>query len=111
MLYSFWSMAHVLTRPPGTFHLTALQDVPALHLAGVTCTWYLLSPAGGAKQRICWSPALAIPLRIEGEKRDGSYSTAFLIQSLDRNPIPASTFTVNSAGFQIRNVDELAFDD
>ena len=111
MLYSFYSMAHVLSRPAGRFSLSALT-LPQGKFAGQGCSWYLLSPEAQPASRICWSPGAGIPLAMEspGASPD-AWQRTFEVQTLDRDPIPAATFVVDTTGLRVRNMDEMQEDD
>ena len=108
LLYNFYSMAHVLTRPPGRFRLETLA-IPA---AGPTpCTWYELTPDAQPPTRICWSGALAIPVVIQAKTSAGTWDDTFTLLTHDRNLIPAAIFAVNPTGLTIRDHDQMAADD
>lgn len=114
MFYSFYSMAHVLRRPAGNFELTRPQAStakPAPHVSGYSCTWFQLVPADQPASRICWSAELAIPLRIDLQTKAGAWTPQFEVRTLDRKPIPPSTFQIDEKGLQVRNVDELQQED
>lgn len=115
MLYNFYSMAHVLIRPAGRFVLTQLTQSqvgePPIHVNGLGCTWYGLSPEGQPGSRICWSQEAAIPLKIEMQAKEGTWTQQFLVESLDRRSIPGTIFAVDTRGLQVRNVDEMQQED
>jgi hypothetical protein len=132
MFYSYYAMAHVLTRPAGRFHLTRLDEsqfkagVPHDHssrrqelswaqavpaTASLPCTWYELTPEAQPSTRICWSPEIALPLQTQSHRPDGTWQTDYTLQAFDRGTIPPTTYTVNTAGLQIRNHDELTTED
>lgn len=111
MMYSYWSMAHVLTRPAGRFTVTRLAALPEAHFAGTTCKWFEIAPDAQPVQRVCWSGENAIPLETQVQQKDGSYKTNFTVETLDHRPLPQAVFAVNAQGFQVRNVDELANED
>ena len=130
MFYSFYSMAHVITRPAGRFHLTQLHPhsptgLPSDHssprqelsrarslpLTNLSCTWYELSPEAQPATRVCWSSELAIPLETQSHRSDGTWQTDFTLQTFDRAPIPPTTYVVNTINLQIRNHDEMANED
>ena len=111
MFYSYYAMAHVLTRPAGPFHLTPAPSQAPIHLANSSCTWYELTPEAQPATRICWSTDLALPLQTQSHRPDGTWLTDFTLITADRTPIPATTYTVNTKGLQIRNHDELTTED
>lgn len=115
MLYSFYSMAHVLSRPAGQFVLTQLTPSavgePRIYVGGLGCTWYQLSPEGQPASRICWSQETAIPLKIEMQTKEGTWTQQMLVESLDRKAIPGTVFAADPHGLQVRNVDEMQQED
>ncbi len=111
MIYSFWSMAHVLVRPAGHSTLVALRGEAPLRVNEVACTWYVIQPEGQPSTRVCWAAAAAAPLRTQALGADGQWKTTFTIDALDSKPIDAAQFKVNTAALQVRNVDELAAED
>jgi len=115
MLYNFYSMAHVLSRPAGPFVLTQLTPSqvgePRIYVGGLDCTWFQLSPEGQPASRICWSQETAIPLKIEMQTREGTWIVQMFVESLDRKAIPATIFAVDTHGLQVRNIDEMQQED
>lgn len=110
MLYSFYAMAHVLTRPAGRFEIHPVQGLSPVELAGNTCQWYQITAQGQPASRVCWASTLGIPLRTLAETQQG-WRTNFELQQVDQRPIPATIFAVNDKGFQVRKLEELEADD
>ena len=106
LLYNFWSLAHVIGRPPGRFQITP-ADLPPLHRAGVACTWYTLAPDGVAPARICWSAQLGLPLRIDQFTPAGTWTPSFQLRTLDLRPIALATFTVDPSGLRVKDVGQV----
>ena len=111
MIYSFWSMAHVLVRPAGRSALVALPEQAPVRVGGVGCEWYVLQPDSQPATRVCWASSIAAPLRMQALSGDGQWNTTFSIDALDSKPLDAAQFRVNTAALQVRNVDELAAED
>jgi hypothetical protein len=115
LMYNFWSMAHVLTRPAGRFHLTRLPAEPAFRVGSLTCDWYQIAPESQPVTRVCWSSSIAVPIRMEAEVKDASghsnWAPTFSIDRIDRAPVPASAFRVNTAGLRIQDLDQITTED
>lgn len=111
MIYSFYAMAHVLTRPSGRFRLERLPGGPVLRVSGASCTWYSLKPEAQPESRICWAPELGVPLQIANRSADRVGTTVFQIGSFDHKAQLNATYEVDTTGLQVRNVDQLADDD
>lgn len=110
MLYSFYSMAHVLTRPPGNFEVHEVQGLPPASIKRIPARWFEITTSGQPATRVCWLPALGIPLRTQVETKEG-WRTTFQLEQLDTHAVSPAIFAVNAKGFQIRNVEELEVDD
>ncbi len=111
MLYSYWSMSHVLTRPPGQVTVTPTDGPAPAQASGQSCVWFEIAPDGRPTTRACWSSALAIPLAMQTQTRDGRWETTFTVQTIDRKPISRAVFIVDTRTLQVRNLDQLAEDD
>lgn len=111
MIYSFYSMAHVLTRPSGNFRLERLRSEPMLRVTGASCTWYSLKPDAQPESRICWAPELGVPLQTANRSADGVWTTVFQVESFDRAVQQAAVYRLDTTGLQVRNLDQLADDD
>ncbi len=110
MLYNFYSMAHVLSRPAGEFTVRALPANQPTRWQGQRTAWYLIEAKGQAPTRTCWLPGAGVPLTVERQTGAG-WETTFSLQQLDLRPISPVVFTVAKTGFTIRNVDDDASDD
>jgi hypothetical protein len=110
MMYNFYSMAHVISRPAGNFRLTAVQNDP-INIASLTCTWFEINQNAQPAQRICWSSAIGAPLATRSQQPDKTWTTNFTLQSIQRNPIPRTVYEVSSKGLRIRNLDNLQTED
>ncbi len=110
MLYSYYSMAHVLTRPAGRFAIHQVQGLAPVDLNGMHCEWFEITSSGQPSNRVCWAAALGIPLRTLAETQQG-WRTNFELQQADQRPVPAAVFAVNTKGFQVRKLEELEADD
>ena len=110
MLYSYYSMAHVLTRPTGRFEVHQVEGLPPVTLAGTPCRWFEVTASGQPGSRVCWASSLGLPLRTLAETKQG-WRTNFELSQIDQHPIPPSVFAVNAKGFQVRNLEELENDD
>lgn len=111
MLYSYWSMAHVLSRPAGRVTITQLEAPIATPSIGQPCTWYRIAPDAQPATRVCWSSTLAIPLIIQGQGHDGTWTTTFTVQSIDRKPLNSVVFYLDTKSLQVRNLDQIIDDD
>lgn len=111
MLYSFWSMAHVLSRPVGRVIITPVKSLEAAPTPIQPCTWYRIAPDARPATRVCWSATLAIPLAIQGQGKDGTWTTTFTVQTFDRKPLTRAVFLIDTKSLQIRNLDQLIEDD
>lgn len=122
MLYSYYSMAHLLTRPTGTFTVVhTSKPVPAPANAKVDplaisqphvppCTWWQIDAPGQTSTRVCWIAQYGVPAETWSQAPDG-WRLTFFIEALDARPIPTSTFVTDTNGFQVRSVDEMESDD
>ena len=111
MLYSYWSMAHVLSRPAGRVTISQTDGPKPTFVAGEGCTWYKIAPDAQPATRVCWSPGLAIPLAIQGQNKDGEWATTFTVQTVDHKPFAAVIFAIDTKALQVRNLDQLIDDD
>lgn len=116
VFYSFWSMAHVVTRPAGRFRLKSVAGVAAVHVDGLSCTWFEIAPEGQAATRVCWSREIGVPLAIAQQKaiaggESGMWLNSFRVLSADRHAPRAATFAVESRGLEVRNLDALEGED
>lgn len=121
MLYSYYSMAHVLTRPAGRFTVTpAIKPLPAPAIAHVDplvmlphlppCTWWQIDAPGQPATRVCWVARYGVPSETWALAPDG-WHLSFFVENLLTRPLPASTFVTDTTRFQVRSVDELESDD
>lgn len=124
MLYSYYSMAHVLTRPAGTFTLRRSDDpansakesvqssmaIGSSNLIHEPCTWWQIDAPSQAAMRVCWMGHEGIPERTYRKTSQG-WQLDFQIEGLDHHPIAPSIFTVRTDGLQVRNVDEIEEED
>lgn len=110
MLYNFYSMAHVLSRPAGEFTVRALPASQPTRWQGQRTAWYLIEAKGQPPTKICWLPGAGVPLTMERQTGAG-WETTFSLQQLDLRPISPAVFTVATTGFTIRNVDDDRSDD
>ena len=111
LLYNFYAMAHVLTRPAGHFQIELAPASPTASPTHLPCTWYKLTPEAQPATRICWSPTLGIPIATQSVSKDGTLTDTFTLLTYDHNAIPSSTFAVNLKGLTVRDHDALASDD
>jgi hypothetical protein len=107
LFYTFYSMAHVVSRPAGRFGLLAVHE-EQVQTNGQSCTWYQIAADAQPAQRVCWSSTLGIPLVTRTQQTNGSWAAAFTIDRLDRSPVPASLYRVDTRDLRIRNLDEIA---
>ena len=121
MLYSYYSMAHLMTRPAGQFTVRRVSG-PLPKLAGVdamamptpaklpACTWWQIDAPGQPSTRACWMPAHGLPAELWSQS-PGGWRRTFAVESLETHAIPPRTFATDTAGFQVRSVDELEAED
>ncbi len=110
MLYSYYSMAHVLSRPAGAFTVQALPLSGPARWQSERTTWYMIEAEGQPTLRVCWLAGVGLPLRIE-TLVGSTWHVTFSIQSLETRPFSSAHFTVNTDGFQVRNIDEAEAED
>lgn len=110
MLYSYYSMAHVLSRPAGEFTVRPFPASGPAQWQGQPTSSYLIEAKGQASTKICWLPRVGVPLRMERQTGAG-WETTFSMQQLETRPISPAVFTVATTGFRIRNVDDDASED
>ena len=96
----WFSLAHALARPSGAYTLTALAAAPAQDQPLSACRWYALR-RGAAVSHICWSTALRLPLLIT----DAAGQTQWKVTSASAQPLPATAFALNDAGFVHNNAN------
>ena len=107
LFYSYYSMAHVLTRPAGKVRVSAVAGEPVRQLLGETCSWYEIAPDAQAPARVCWAERLGIPLETRSLASGGVWTTSFVLESVDRKPLAPSIFVVNRAGLTVHNHDQM----
>lgn len=110
MIYSYWSMAHVLARPAGRFSINPLASRAEVKVKGLPCRWYLIQPSDQAVSQVCWAAGIGLPLRIEAPAPDGSWKTTFSVNTIDSSISPG-TFTVHVAGLRVIDADGLSSED
>lgn len=111
MLYSYWSMAHVLSRPAGRVTITRIDSPTAAPASIQPCIWYRITPDAQPTTRVCWSSTLAIPLSIQAAAKDGTWTTTFTVLSVDHKPLTPAVFFLDTKTLQIHNLDQLIEDD
>ena len=109
MLYNYYSMAHVLSRPAGEVTVRAVEGVAPVKLTGIHGQWFEINAEGQPSQRVYWVAALGLPLETRIE-RQGQWQRIFGITAVDSH-VEAGVFRVDARGFQVRNVDELSTED
>lgn len=110
MIYSYWSMAHVLTRPAGKFSISPLASRPELKVGGFSCRWYRIDPSDQAASQVCWATQIGVPLRIEALGADRTWKTTFSVDTVDSFLAP-KTFTVDVAGLRVIDADGMSSED
>ena len=110
MLYSYYSMAHVLSRPAGEFTVQSLPASQPVRWQNQRTAWYMIQTKGQPTVRVCWLAGVGLPLRIE-TLSGSSWHVTFLLQSMQAGPLSGALFTVNTDGFQVRNIDEAEAED
>lgn len=119
MLYSYYSMAHLLASPTGSFTVEHASDpgTRSIGLSSVlsavkplTCTWWQINAAGQPATRVCWVPRYGLPVQTWSQAPDG-WHLAFQIDKLETSSISFAIFSENTAGFQVRNLDEIESED
>lgn len=120
MLYSYYSMAHLLTRPAGVFSVhRATNPSPSVSttakLEGVIhpqppCTWWQIEASGQLSTRVCWITAYGVPSQVWSQTPNG-WQRTFLLEDAITGPIPSEVFATDLSGFQVRSADEMQADD
>ncbi len=110
MLYSYYDMAHGLSRPAGEVTVHAMPDRGASDWHGRHTAWFQIDAVGQPSLRVCWLPGAGVPLRIDRQAAIG-WETTFTLQLLETRPIPAAVFAVDTAAFHVRDVDEASAED
>ena len=93
----WFDLAHGLKHPMGEYQVVKIQAPLGAPKAIQACLWYDLTQ-DNRTTHICWSEQSRLPLVIQAQ--DGK--EVWRVATLDRKPIPASTFEIRDAGF-IRN--------
>lgn len=83
-------LSSLLTRPRGDVRIEASARGESRTPAGA-CRWYEASTATNARERICWSRALKLPLVVE-QQVDGAWTSAVTVDDVRAAPIVAATF-------------------
>jgi hypothetical protein len=91
-------LATLLTRPRGELHVEPSARGQSRTLAGA-CRWYEASTRA-ARERICWSRALKLPLVVE-RQIDGAWSTAITVDEARSQTIVADVFQLRSDAVRI----------
>ena len=92
-----WSVQHLLDRPRGAVSLTRLSGAAAT-IAGQSCTWWRVQPAGAVAQETCWSASLGVPLVLRAGGRD-----LMRVTRVNRDALPDATLP---PGWHELNADE-----
>jgi hypothetical protein len=93
----WFDLAHGLKHPKGTYQLARAKAPLGIPRAIEPCEWYDLTQ-GQHTTQICWSRRSRLPLVI----RDPGGAVVWKVASLDRSPLPATTFEIHDEGF-VRN--------
>lgn len=106
MLYSYYAMAHGLSRPTGVFEVHALlPGTQPATMQGQRVVWFQIETPGQPRTRVAWNRTAGVPMLMQ-QQNATTWATTFTLQQVDRQAIAPAIFRVNAAGFQIRNVDE-----
>jgi hypothetical protein len=89
-------LATLLTRPKGELRVDAGKEA---HTAAGACRWYEAS-TDKARERICWSRSLKLPLVVEQEL-DGRWSPAVTVDEARAQTIDAAIFRVHTDATRI----------
>jgi hypothetical protein len=91
-------LATLLTRPRGEVRVAASARGATSSPAGA-CRWYEASTPS-ARERVCWSARLKLPLVVERE-HDGGWSPVIIVDEASARPIVATTFTLTGDAVRI----------
>ncbi len=105
MLYSYYSVAHVLTRPAARFEIHAVPGLKPLLWKNTSARWFDISTGGRPVTRVCWDAALGIPIRMFRYNGD-RWTANFELTASDAR-VPAASLTSDTKGFQVRDVAEI----
>ena len=72
--------------------------------------WWQIEAPGQPATRVCWLPQYGVPAELWAQA-PGGWRRTFSLTGVDTHPLPERTFLADTAGFQVRNVDELESDD
>ncbi|WP_417067061.1 hypothetical protein [Niveibacterium terrae] len=93
----WFSLAHALVRPTGSYSLTRSEAPEGAEKPLRSCRWYALSQQA-QQSRICWSADLHLPMLIT----DSKGKTLWQVSRVDLDALGAETFRIRDAGF-VRN--------
>lgn len=105
MPYSYYSMAHVLTRPANRFEIHAVPGLKPVFWTNTSARWFDISIAGKPVTRVCWDATLGIPLRTL-QYRDNGWTETFRLTASDTK-VSTVSLTSDTKGFQVRDIAEI----
>ena len=90
----WFDLGHGLRHPRGRYRLVARPPLAPMPRVPSPCKWYDLSEASRTTS-ICWDGRTQLPLLIAA----GPDRPIWRVLTLDRRPIPASTFRLDDRGY------------
>ena len=97
----WFSLAHALARPVGTYQLLLLSDTASMPKSVASCRWYGLTRSD-VESRICWSNTLRLPLLITDNERHVQWQ----VTAVNTRTLPATAFGIDDAGFVHNNAND-----
>ena len=97
----WFSQAHALTRPSGSYGLTPLQAAPTSVAPAASCDWFVLR-TDARQDAICWSVALRLPMLIA----DAHGKVQWQVTHVATAAFAADVFAIHDDGFMRINAND-----
>lgn len=107
MLWNYWALAHELKYPVGKFELKKLNTLGVV-VDQARCEWFEVKQEELPTERVCWSRAFGLPLRIERVAADGPAERVFEMDVVRKIAPSDGEFRVVAKGLRVM---ELGADD